>query len=373
METDVSAAGACDVRHDTAALPGGDTADSPLLSEHTSFHIGGPAKNYVVARTEAELIDAVCQADAGGEPLLVLSGGTNMLVGDDGFPGTVVRVASRGLDADVSGCGGAVVTVQAGEDWDALVAHCVEQEWSGAETLAGIPGLVGATPVQNVGAYGSDVGQFVYRVRTWDRREKGYRTFANADCAFGYRDSVFKHERMAGSPTGRFVVLEVTFQFLLGNLSQPIAYAELARRLGVSAGDRAPASTVREEVLSLRRGKGMVVDPDDHDTWSAGSFFMNPLVDAATAARLPAEAPRFPQPDGRIKTSAAWLIDHAGFHKGYGSGEARLSDKHTLALTNRGSAHADDILALAREIRTGVGQRFGIELSPEPNLIACSL
>lgn len=366
-------AAVCEVLHEPGSLPSTPVNDSPLLADQTTFHIGGPAKSFVVVRTEQELIDQVSRADTDGEPLLVLSGGSNVLVGDEGFPGTVVRVATTGLEADVSGCGGAVVSVQAGEQWDALVAHCIAEQWSGPEVLSGIPGLVGAAPIQNVGAYGSDVGAFVYRVRTWDRETGGYRTFANADCAFGYRDSVFKRATVAGSPTGRFVVLEVSLQFLLGNLSQPIAYAELAHRLGVEPRERVDAQKVRDAVLELRRGKGMVIDPDDNDTWSAGSFFVNPILDAPAAASLPDGAPRFPQAGGRVKTSAAWLIDHAGFHRGYGDGPARISGKHTLAITNAGNATAADVVRLARRIRSGVHDRFGITLQPEPNLIGCGL
>ena len=347
--------------------------DTPLLSEHTSFRIGGPAARFVVARTERGLIDAVTAADDAGEPLLVLSGGSNVLITDAGFDGMVVRVDNHGVRAEVSACGGAVVRVAAGEVWDDLVSCAVGNEWRGPEALSGIPGLVGSTVVQNVGAYGTDVSRYVYQVRTWDRLTRGYRTFANADCEFAYRDSVFKRTRMPGSATGRYVVLEVVFQFLLGDLSMPIAYDELAARLGVEPGGRAPSAQVRSAVLALRASKGMVLDPDDHDTWSAGSFFTNPILSAEQAARLPADAPRFVQPDGRVKSSAAWLIDHAGFHKGFGDGPARLSTKHTLALTNRGGATAADVVALARTIRDGVRAAYGVSLVPEPNLVGVRL
>lgn len=375
MVSDLEEFGAavCEVLHEPGSLPTAALSESTRLADQTTFHIGGPARRLVVAHTEQELIDEVSRADNDGEPLLVLSGGSNVLIGDDGFPGTVVRVATTGLSAEVSGCGGAVVAVQAGVQWDALVTHAIDEEWSGVEALSGIPGLVGAAPIQNIGAYGCDVSGYVYRVRTWDRQTKGYRTFANADCQFGYRDSVFKRATMPGSPTGRFVVLEVSLQFLLGTLSQPIRYTELAHRLGVEPGERTDARRVREEVLRLRHEKGMVIDPVDHDSWSAGSFFVNPIVDATAAASLPLQAPRFAQPDGRVKTSAAWLIDHAGFHKGFGDGAARISGKHTLAITNTGTASAADVLALARRIREGVRERFGITLVPEPNLVGCAL
>lgn len=343
-----------------------------MLADHTTFRVGGRAQHFVTARTEDELIDAVRAADEAGEALLVLSGGSNLLVGDADFAGTVVHVATRGLSADVSACGGAVVSVQAGETWDDLVGYAISQQWSGAEALSGIPGLVGSTPIQNVGAYGAEVSQILYRVRAWDRVTRGYATFANADVRFDYRDSIFKRTRMPGvpdSPTGRYVVLEVSFQFRLGSLSQPIGYAQLADRLGVQIGDRVDAARVREAVLDLRRSKGMVVDPLDHDTWSAGSFFTNPILSAAEAARLPASAPRFALSDGRVKTSAAWLIEHAGFGKGFGSGPARLSSKHPLALTNQDGASAQDIIRLARRVRDGVFDAFGVRLTPEPVLV----
>jgi UDP-N-acetylmuramate dehydrogenase len=340
-----------------------------VLRRHTSLRLGGAARRWVEAATEDELVAAVGAADDAGEPVLVLAGGSNLVVADEGFPGTVVKVATRGFEADVddSGdptCSGATVTVAAGELWDDVVGRAVERGWVGIEALSGIPGSVGATPIQNVGAYGQEVAQTVARVRVWDRRLKGVRTFAAADCGFAYRTSRFKAD------PGRHVVLDVTFQFRQGTLGAPVRYAELARVLGVVEGDRAPLSAVRDAVLELRRSKGMVLDPDDHDTWSAGSFFTNPVVDAGS---LPDGAPAWPQPDGRVKTSAAWLIEQAGFHKGYGAGSARLSTKHTLALTNRGDASTEDLLALAREVRDGVRQRFGITLVNEPVLVGVEL
>jgi UDP-N-acetylmuramate dehydrogenase len=280
----------------------------------------------------------------------------------------VVEVATRGVhpDADdgAATCGGVMVTVAAGESWDDLVAAAVARGWVGIEALSGIPGSVGATPIQNVGAYGQEVSQTVASVRVWDRRLHGVRTFANADCGFGYRHSRFKAD------PGRHVVLDVTFQLAQGTLGTSVTYAELARRLGVESGARAPLGEVREAVLALRRGKGMVLDADDHDTWSAGSFFTNPVVDAAV---LPDGAPAWPQPDGRVKTSAAWLIEQAGFGRGHGDGRVRLSTKHTLALTNRGGATTAELLALAREIRDGVEAAYGIRLVNEPVLVGCEL
>jgi UDP-N-acetylmuramate dehydrogenase len=321
----------------------------------------------IIAETESDLVAAVRDADAAGVPVLVLGGGSNLLIGDDGFDGTVIKVGTRGRDADVSSCSGAVLTLAAGEPWDDLVAETVAHGWSGLEALSGIPGLVGATPIQNVGAYGAEISQTLASVRTFDRQTGGQRTFAVADCGFGYRWSRFKAE------PGRYLILEVTLQLPLADLSAPVRYAQLADTLGVPIGTRVDAAAVREAVLDLRRSKGMVLNPADHDTWSAGSFFTNPIIDADTAARLPAAAPRFRQPDGTIKTSAGWLIEHAGFGKGYGKPPATLSTKHTLALTNRGGAAAQDLLRLAREIRDGVRDRFGLELTPEPNLVGCDL
>lgn len=349
-----------------------------LLADLTTLHLGGPAGAYVRAETEDALVAAVRDADAAGGSVLLVAGGSNLVVGDAGFGGTVVHVATSGVLADVEDgddatCGGVLVTVAAGESWDGFVARAVASGWVGVEALSGIPGSVGATPVQNVGAYGQEVAQTVARVRVWDRVLGGVRTFAAADCGFGYRTSRFKAD------PGRHVVLDVTFQLRRGALGAPVAYAELARALGVEVGQRAPLADVREAVLRLRAGKGMVLglrDADggpDHDTWSAGSFFTNPVLDADAAARLPEGAPRFPQPDGTVKTSAAWLIDHAGFAKGYARGPVGLSTKHALALTNRGGARTADLLALALEVRDGVELAYGIRLENEPVLVGCSL
>jgi UDP-N-acetylmuramate dehydrogenase len=279
----------------------------------------------------------------------------------------VIRVLTQGVVVDLDSCSGAMVTVQAGETWDAIVARAIDEGWVGVEALSGIPGSVGATPIQNVGAYGQEVAQTIASVRVFDRYDRKIQTIAAADCGFTYRSSRFKVE------PNRFVILTVTFQLALGDLGAPVAYAELARTLGVEIGERAPAARVREAVLELRRGKGMVLDADDHDTWSAGSFFTNPILPAAEAETLPADAPRFVQPDGSVKTSAAWLIEKAGFSRGHGSGRVSLSTKHTLAITNRGGATTDELLTLAREIRDGVRGAFGITLVPEPVLVACEL
>jgi UDP-N-acetylmuramate dehydrogenase len=352
---------------------------SELLRDHTTLRLGGPAREWVRAETEQQLVEAVADADADGVPVLLVAGGSNLVVGDQGFDGRVVEVATTGVVADtdacdvdtLASCGGVVLTVAAGESWDDLVAQCVGSGWVGVEALSGIPGAVGSTPIQNVGAYGQEVSQTISRVRTWDRIDRTQRTFAAADCGFGYRHSRFKAD------PARYVVLEVSFQLKQGTLSAPVAYAELARSLGVEVGERAPLDAVRREVLALRRGKGMVLDDEDHDTWSAGSFFTNPLLDAAQADALPEDAPRWPQPDGRVKTSAAWLIERAGFGKGYVSQaagpEVSVSSKHTLALTNRGGATTGQLLVLAREIRDGVEAAYGVRLVNEPVAVGCTL
>lgn len=356
----------CEVTRISDASPTTSEPVSPALRDHTTLRVGGPARRVVVVRSESEFIQTVADCDARGEPVLIVGGGSNLLVSDDGFDGTLVLVEVMGIDAQVSDCAGAYVTVGAGQNWDAFVARAVEEEWVGVETLAGIPGRVGATPMQNVGAYGADVAQTIASVRTWDRRERAVKTFAAADCGFGYRTSRFKQE------PGRHLITRVSFQFRLGSLSGPIAYAELAGSLGVELGQRADLRAVRESVVAIRRRKGMVLDETDHDSWSGGSFFTNPVLSPADAEYLPAEAPRYPSADG-IKTSAAWLIQNAGFPKGYGNDRAALSSKHVLAVTNRGGARAEDLVRLAREVRDGVQARFGISLVPEVNLVGLGL
>jgi UDP-N-acetylmuramate dehydrogenase len=338
-----------------------------LLAELTTLRLGGPARRLVHADNETALLDAVRDADRTGTPLLLVAGGSNLVVADSGFDGTVVRVETRGVAVEQDMCSGAMVTVAAGEPWDPFVADAVSRGFVGIEALSGIPGSVGATPIQNVGAYGQEVAETIASVRCWDRVDGVQRTFAASECGFGYRTSRFKQDPQ------RHVVLAVTFQFRLGELAAPVRYAELARSLGVQVGARVPMTEVRDTVLRLRRRKGMVLDAEDHDTWSAGSFFTNPFLDADAADRLPAGAPRWEQADGTTKTSAAWLIENAGFGKGYGNGRAALSGKHTLALTNRGAARTDDLLALAAEVQRGVYDRFGIWLVNEPVLVGCDL
>jgi UDP-N-acetylmuramate dehydrogenase len=284
-------------------------------------------------------------------------------------------------------CGGASVTAPAGAPWDGLVERAVTDGWVGIEALSGIPGSTGATPVQNVGAYGQEVSQVIALVRVWDRHEARVRSLARVDCQFSYRDSLLKRSMRGDAPDGgswrpspRYVVLDVTFQMRWGDLSQPVAYQQLADALDIALGERATLADVRAAVLRLRRSKGMVLDISDHDTWSAGSFFTNPILSAARASELPEDAPRFPagdgHPDDAAKTSAAWLIEHAGFTRGFSvaaDARASLSSKHTLAVTNRGDATAADVLALAAAVRDGVRDRFGITLVPEPVLVGVEL
>ncbi|MDQ6740448.1 MAG: UDP-N-acetylmuramate dehydrogenase [Actinomycetota bacterium] len=351
-----------------------------LLSSLTTLGTGGAAGNFIEACSEQEIIEVVRSADAAGDPLLIIGGGSNLVIADAGFAGTVLRIASTGYTINSEdSCGGVSVVVQAGHNFDDLVHTAVLHAWSGIEALSGIPGLAGATPVQNVGAYGADVSQTISAVRVWDRQRNVLQTFTHSELKFRYRDSILKQTTTAGSP--RYVVLTVEFQLALGRMSAPIRYAELARVLGVEVGKRAYGLDVRREVLALRAGKGMVLDTEDRDTWSTGSFFTNPMVTASVAQSLPAEAPRYPAPDGGlVKLSAAWLIDRAGFTKGFGlqsgsvsGARASLSTKHTLAITNRGFATTEDVLAVARAVRAGVDAKFGISLQPEPLLIGCVL
>lgn len=366
------------------------------LSDLTTLRIGGKIRKLVEARTAEEVIEAVAAADAAGEQLLVLGGGSNLVASDALFDGTVVLLRDPeepplldatcevGASGEPDGipvdpaeltpldptCGGAIVEYFAGVNWDRAVRYAIAREMVGIEALSGIPGTVGATPIQNVGAYGQEVASTISRVRTWDREKNVVRTFFAADCGFAYRDSLFKRTRYAGpvpSATGRYVVLSVTFQHTIGSRSAPIRYAQLAEALGVEVGERAPMSAVRDAVLRIRGDKGMVLDPLDHDTWSAGSFFTNPILAPDEAALLPEDAPRYDVDGGQIKTSAAWLISHAGIERGHALGErAAVSTKHSLALTNRGGASSDDLVALAQDVQQRVQQAFGVHLVPEP-------
>jgi UDP-N-acetylmuramate dehydrogenase len=373
------------------------------LAGYTTLHLGGPARHFAAAADDTELVAQVWAADERGEPLLVLGGGSNLVVADEGFPGTVVHVATRGIHPEADG-DHALLTVAAGEDWDTVVAGTVADGLAGLECLSGIPGLAGATPIQNVGAYGQEVAQTLVAVRGYDRERGEVVDLTAADCGFGYRTSAFKRSLRSWVPapgrpsvTGRFVVLGVTFRLERSARSAPVRYAELARTLGVAEGGRAPLDEVRSAVLALRRGKGMVLDATDPDTRSAGSFFTNPVLDLAAFAELertvaatlgpgtriptfPAapgpgtRIPTFPAAPGQVKVPAAWLIEHAGFTKGYPGGDgARISTKHTLALINPGSATTASLLALAREITATVHKAFGVDLVPEPVLVGADL
>ncbi|CAB4822577.1 unannotated protein [freshwater metagenome] len=335
------------------------------LSDYTSLRVGGPATNFVEVSTEAEIVSAIEGAE--DSPILIMGGGTNMLVSDAGFNGTVIRISNTNIESEVDACSGATLTIGAGENWDAFVETTISRGFAGLETLSGIPGTVGAAPIQNIGAYGHEVSEFITRVRTYDRREKAIRTFTNSECEFSYRSSKFKLEK------DRYVVLDVAFQLRLGEMTTPIIYTELAAALGITVGEKAGVLVTREKTLALRAQKGMLLKSEDHDSWSAGSFFTNPIITSEVASKLPDDAPRWIQNDGRVKVSAAWLMEHAGVHKGDSVSGARISSKHVLALTNSGTATASDIAALAKEAREKVLSTFGIELIPEVNLVGINL
>jgi UDP-N-acetylmuramate dehydrogenase len=359
----------------------------PVLADLTTLRVGGPVGSLIDAATEDEFIDAVRAADDSGTPLLILGGGSNVVCSDAGFAGVVVRDRRTEVSVQDDGaCGGVTVTASAGAPWADVVSRAVDENWVGIEALAGIPGSVGTTPVQNVGAYGQEVSDVVASVRTWDRSEARLRRLARSDCRFAYRSSALKASMQITDPDGRvwrptprFVVLDVSFQMRMGTISAPVQYGQLADVLGIEVGERAPLAKVRDAVLALRRTKGMVLDPNDHDTWSAGSFFTNPILAAGAAAELPDDAPRYPggdaAPTDAVKTSAAWLIERAGFGRGFAlpGSRAALSTKHALAITNTGGASGDEVVALARHIRDGVRNAFGGALEPEPVLVGVEL
>ncbi|MGH8881719.1 MAG: UDP-N-acetylmuramate dehydrogenase, partial [Stackebrandtia sp.] len=342
------------------------TDENPTpLATLTTLRLGGPAKRQVEAGTASELVDAVRSADACGEPVLLVAGGSNLVVGDAGFDGTAVLIRSRGARVERDG-DDALVTVEAGHAWDELVARAVDEGWSGIECLSGIPGSAGATPIQNVGAYGQEVAQVIETVTVYDRHDGETVAYSGGECGFSYRNSVFKH-------TDRYVVLDVTYRLPLSRRSGPIRYAETARTLGIEAGETVDARLARDTVLRLRRGKGMVLDSADPDTYSAGSFFINPVVSQSTfddlCARNGQTPPHWPEGED-VKLSAAWLIAHAGFDKGHGHDGVSISTKHTLALTNRGNGTTTELLRLAAEVRDGVEAAFGVRLRPEPMLVS---
>ncbi|MGY1752976.1 UDP-N-acetylmuramate dehydrogenase [Blastococcus sp. SYSU D01042] len=325
------------------------------LADLTTLAVGGPIERLLEVSTADELVGAVRDADEAGRPLLLLGGGSNVVAPDEGWPGDVVAVRTRGIRRD-----GDRLTVQAGEDWDGLVARTVAEQLAGMEALSGIPGSTGATPVQNVGAYGQEVAQTITAVRAYDRAEKTERVLTPGECGFAYRDSRLKRE------PGRFVVLDVEFALEAGPLSRPVGYAELARTLGVDIGERAPLADVRAAVLGLRRSKGMVWDPADPDSRSAGSFFTNPVVPAEQAVE---GCPSWPAGDDRVKLSAAWLVQHAGFGRGTRDGRVGTSSRHSLALTTEDGATAAELLGFADRIIATVQERFGVTLDREPTAV----
>jgi len=335
------------------------------LRDYTSLRVGGPAKKFLEVGTEAEIIAAI--EAAGTSPILIIGGGTNILVADSGFEGTVIRIVNHSLQSEVDACSGATLTIGAGENWDDFVATTIDRGFAGLETLSGIPGTVGAAPIQNIGAYGHEVSEFITRVRTYDREKREIKTFTNLECEFEYRNSHFK------SHPGRYVILDVQFNLRQGENTTEIRYSELATKLGIVIGEKAPVAATRKAVLELRAMKGMLLNKTDRDSWSAGSFFTNPIVTAEIAAQLPADAPRWPTSDGRVKTSAAWLIENSGIQKGDAHGGARISTKHVLALTNAGNATAKDIVELAQVAKEKVYEKFGIALEAEVNLIGLIL
>ncbi len=330
------------------------------LADLTTLRLGGPVGRSTLATSTPDIVAAVEAADAERTPLLVVGGGSNLVASDAGWPGVVLRLASRDMTVRRDG-EDVLVRVDAGVPWDDLVARSVEEGWSGLAAMSGIPGSTGATPVQNVGAYGSEVADTVERLTVYDRGRQIVTELTAADCGFGFRTSAFKHVE-------RYIVLDVTFRLARRKIAPPVRYAELARRLGASPDGDAASADVRAAVLELRRSKGMVLDPGDHDTWSVGSFFVNPFV---APSDVPVGAPHWTA-DGRTKLSAAWLIEQAGFHRGYGldrgRGQVALSTKHALALTNRGAGTTAELLALAADIRAGVETRFGVRLRAEPQL-----
>jgi UDP-N-acetylmuramate dehydrogenase len=338
------------------------------LAPLTTLRIGGPAAQMVDLDREADAVDASADAANRGERLFVLGEGSNVVVGDGGFAGLVARVSMRGIAVRPEG-DRVVVDVGAGEGWDAFVERSVREGWRGLECMSGIPGLVGATPIQNVGAYGQEVADTIACVRAFDRAAGAFVEMDRRACGFGYRASVFKR-------SDRWIVTSVRFELETGRDAVPARYAELSRALSAGEGTRVPLSTLRETVLGLRRAKGMVLDADDPESVSAGSFFVNPIVDGAALAHVEARAgqrpPVFDAGPGRHKIAAAWLVERAGFPRGWSAGRVGISRKHALALVNRGGATADELLATARTIQGQVRARFDVELEPEPVLVGCS-
>ena len=350
-------------------LGGAAVADDVPLAPLTTLRIGPVARRLITCTSTEQVVGALRATDAGSSPacgrVLVLAGGSNVVLADDLADLTVVLLANTEISVE-----GNILRAEAGAVWDDVVVTSLAYGLGGLECLSGIPGSAGATPVQNVGAYGADVADTIRRVRLLDRRTGEDRWVSPDVLQFGYRTSILRHSQAA-------VVLEVEFALDAEGRSAPLRYGELAAALDAEPGSRADPARVREAVLSLRAGKGMVLDEADHDTWSVGSFFTNPVVSPAEYERLKESVdrpvPSYPAPDG-VKLAAGWLVERAGFGKGYpGDGApARLSTKHALALTNRGNATTADVIALARTVRDGVRTTFGIELTPEPILIGAA-
>jgi len=350
-------------------VPPSGTGSKVALAPFTNLKLGGTARFFLEVEDVDTTKDAIRWAHRHDLPLAVIAGGSNVVVADDGWPGILLRVATRGVALEREG-DVVRVTAAAGEPWDDLVARCVGDHLAGVECLSGIPGSAGATPIQNVGAYGREVSEVVGNVQALDLKSLEVRSFTGAECGFGYRTSSFREI------PGRFLVLAVTYRLHRGG-PPTVRYPELERVLG--AHRAAPTlAEVREAVLELRRAKSMVVDENDPNRRSVGSFFVNPLLDAASLAAVEEKArgcgallegenlPSFPTADGRFKVSAAYLIEHAGFAKGQRRGSVGISDAHALALVHHGGGTTAELVALARDIREGVRQRFGIELQPEP-------
>ena len=338
------------------------------LAPLTTLRVGPVAPRVITCTSTEQVVTTLRQLDSEGcRPLLVLAGGSNLVIADTLADLTVVRLAAANISVD-----GNIVRAEAGAVWDDVVVAAIAAGLGGLECLSGIPGSAGATPVQNVGAYGAEVADTITRVRLLDRRSGVVRWAPPSALGFGYRTSVLKHSD--GS-----IVLEVEFALDASGRSAPLRYAELVTALDATAGERTDPAAVREAVLGLRARKGMVLDPADHDTWSVGSFFTNPVVAQdfyqQLADSVDRPVPHYPAADG-VKLAAGWLVEQAGFGKGYPddlTARCRLSTKHALALTNRGGASADDVVALARTVRDGVRDVFGVTLTPEPVLVGCVL
>jgi UDP-N-acetylmuramate dehydrogenase len=334
------------------------------LAPYCTLGVGGPARYFTTAREEGEIAEAAAWARARGLPLRILGGGSNLVIADEGVDGLVVQVGLRGVD--VRETPGAVeVTAAAGEPWDDLVRETVARGWAGLECLSGIPGLAGATPIQNVGAYGQEVSDTITAVRVLDLRAREVTAVPAAACGFGYRDSRFKSRE-----PGRHVVLAITYRLRPGG-APAVRYAELEKHLAARGVSAPTLADVRASVVAVRRAKSMVLEAGDENRRSCGSFFLNPVVDADVAARVEARAgagpmPRWPQPDGRVKLSAAWLIERAGFRRGFRQGGAGISTRHSLAIVAHAGARAGDVTALARHLREAVEDQFGVRLCPEP-------